>query len=43
MSDEKKFFIRCSYIEIYTDQVYDLLTTQDKLGNILKVNEDGKK
>jgi centromeric protein E len=23
--NDRKFFIRCSYIEIYTDLVYDLL------------------
>ena len=26
---EKKFFIRCSYIEIYTDLVFDLLKDQE--------------
>jgi len=35
--------LRCSYIEIYNDQVYDLLQTRDKLGEPLTVNEDPKK
>ncbi|CAD8123780.1 unnamed protein product [Paramecium sonneborni] len=37
---DKQFFLRCSYVEIYTDQVYDLLSTQEKLSETLLINED---
>ncbi len=37
---DKKFFLRCSYLEIYTDLVFDLLQSQDKLGEYLTINED---
>jgi len=37
---DKKFFIRCSYLEIYTDIVYDLLNEQDKLLETLTIGED---
>ena len=38
-----KFFIRCSYIEIYTDLIFDLLADQESMSETLTVNEDGKK
>lgn len=37
---DKKFFIRCSYLEIYTDLVYDLLKDQDHLFETLTIGED---
>ena len=40
---DRKFFIRCSYIEIYMDQVYDLLKPQDQLAETLSINEDASK
>ena len=40
---DRKFFIRCSYIEIYTDLVYDLLQDQEIMGQTLSINEDKKK
>ncbi len=39
----KKFFIRCSYIEIYTDLVFDLLKDQECMDETLSINEDAKK
>lgn len=40
---DRKYFIRCSYIEIYMDQVYDLLKPQEELSEILSINEDVNK
>ena len=40
VQEDKKFFIRCSYLEIYTDIVYDLLKPQDKLSETLTIAED---
>lgn len=40
---DKTYFLRCSYIEIYNDMVFDLLKPADKLGETLTVNEDQKK
>ncbi|CAD8104773.1 unnamed protein product [Paramecium primaurelia] len=37
---DKQYFLRCSYVEIYTDQVYDLLSTQERLSETLLINED---
>jgi hypothetical protein len=37
---DKRFFLRCSYLEIYTDLVFDLLKNQDKLHEVLTINED---
>ena len=39
----RKFFIRCSYIEIYTDLVFDLLKDQECMDETLTINEDAKK
>lgn len=38
--NDKKFYVRCSYLEIYTDVVYDLLKEQDKLTETLTIGED---
>ena len=35
--------MRCSYVEIYNDQIYDLLKSPEKLGDTLQVSEDAKK
>jgi hypothetical protein len=41
---EKTYFLRCSYIEIYNEQVYDLLRTEDTLlSEPLHLNEDKNK
>jgi len=40
---EKTYFLRCSYIEIYNDQVYDLLKDTSRLGEVLSVNEGAQK
>jgi hypothetical protein len=40
---DKTYFLRCSYVEIYNDNIYDLLKTPDKLGETLTVNEDAKR
>lgn len=37
---EKKFFIRCSYLEIYTDLVYDLLKDPEHMTETLSIGED---
>lgn len=37
---EKRFFLKCSYLEIYNDLVYDLLNPQNKLSETLSINED---
>lgn len=40
---ERTFLLKCSYIEIYNDQIYDLLKAPEMLGDILTVNEDNNK
>ncbi|CAD8120246.1 unnamed protein product [Paramecium sonneborni] len=40
---DRQYFLRCSYVEIYTDQVYDLLATQERLSETLLINEDFNK
>eukprot|EP00347_Sterkiella_histriomuscorum_P006555 403352327 len=41
---DKTYFLRCSYIEIYNEQVYDLLRTEDcLLSEPLHLNEDKNK
>lgn len=37
---EKKYFLRCSYLEIYTDLVFDLLKDGEKMGETLSIGED---
>lgn len=37
---EKTYFIRCSYVEIYNDQVFDLLRPRAHLGDPLTISED---
>jgi hypothetical protein len=39
----KRYFLKCSYFEIYNDQIYDLLTSQDKIKNVLTLMQDTKK
>lgn len=39
----KTYFLKASYFEIYNDNIYDLLTTQDKQGNTLNMAQDTKK
>jgi hypothetical protein len=39
-STDRTFFVKCSYIEIYNDQVYDLLQRTENLGETLQVCED---
>ena len=40
---DKTFFLKCSYIEIYNDQIYDLLKSAERLSETLTVNEDSQK
>lgn len=37
---DKKFFLKCSYLEIYNDLVFDLLKSQSCLGETLSIHED---
>lgn len=37
---EKKYFLRCSYLEIYTDLVFDLLKDGEKMSETLVISED---
>ena len=39
----KNFNIKCSYFEIYNENVYDLLKPESQLGEILQISEDSKK
>lgn len=39
-SEEKTFFVKCSYVEIYNDQIYDLLQRAENIGETLQVCED---
>lgn len=36
----KKYFLKCSYLEIYNDLVYDLLNQTNKLDETLSISED---
>ena len=36
----RKFFVKCSYIEIYNDLIFDLLRPTDKLAEFLSIGED---
>ena len=40
---DKTYSLKCSYIEIYNDNIYDLLKSTDKLIEMLTINEDSKK
>ena len=40
---DKTYFLRCSYVEIYNDIVYDLLKPPERLNETHTVNEDYKK
>ena len=40
---EKTYFLQCSYVEIYNEQVYDLLRNEDSIGESLGLNEDKNK
>ena len=42
-SEDKTFFVKCSYIEIYNDQIYDLLQRAENIGETLQVCEDTAK
>ncbi|EAS00562.2 kinesin motor catalytic domain protein (macronuclear) [Tetrahymena thermophila SB210] len=42
-SPNNQFLLRCSYVEIYTDFVYDLLKPFDKLTETLQIGEDYNK
>lgn len=35
--------MRCSYVEIYNEQVYDLLREEDSISEPLSLNEDKNK
>jgi Cdc6-like AAA superfamily ATPase len=37
---DKSFVVRCSYIEIYNEQIFDLLKPHNKLSEVLTVAED---
>lgn len=40
---DKTYFLRCSYVEIYNDQIFDLLKTTERLTETLAVSEDSNK
>ena len=40
---DKSFVVRCSYIEIYNEQIYDLLKSASRLADVLTVAEDSNK
>ena len=40
---DKTYFIKCSYVEIYNDQVYDLLQRSENFNETLMVCEDAEK
>jgi hypothetical protein len=40
ISKDKKFLIRCSYIEIYNEEIRDLLSSNTKCKRELKENSD---
>jgi hypothetical protein len=37
---DKTYFVKCSYVEIYNDQVYDLLQRAENFSETLQVVED---
>ncbi|KAM3128757.1 hypothetical protein pb186bvf_019169 [Paramecium bursaria] len=39
----KTYVLRCSYIEIYNEQIFDLLKPANRLSETLIINEDAKK
>jgi chromosomal replication initiation ATPase DnaA len=39
-SQEEKFYFTCSYIEIYNEMIYDLLSKADRLNDHLTIYED---
>lgn len=39
----KTFVLRCSYVEIYNEQIFDLLKPPLKLNEVLTISEDSKK
>lgn len=39
----KTYVLRCSYFEIYNEQIYDLLKPPSQLMETLQVNEDARK
>jgi hypothetical protein len=42
--EDRRVFFKCSYIEIYNDNVHDLLQkSKEKLGEPLKIVEDAQK
>lgn len=40
---DKTYFVKCSYVEIYNDQVYDLLQRSENFSETLQVCEDAEK
>ena len=42
-TNDRTFFVKCSYIEIYNDNVYDLLQKTENLNETLQVCEDANK
>ena len=40
---EKTYFFRCSYVEIYNENVFDLLREEETVSEPLSINEDAKK
>lgn len=40
---DKTYFLKCSYMEIYNDLIYDLLQSPDKMHETLSLSEDPKK
>lgn len=40
-SKDRKYLIRCSYIEIYNEEIRDLLSSDSKQKRELKENQDG--
>ena len=42
-SEDKTFFVKCSYVEIYNDMIYDLLQRAENISETLQVCEDTTK
>lgn len=42
-SDRKTFLVKCSYLEIYSDRVYDLLGPIEKMSDALTISEGFRK
>lgn len=40
---DKTYVLRCSYIEIYNEQIFDLLKSPSRLSELLTISEDSKK